>query len=239
MSEIKFEKKLLKFIEKLDKIPEDFFTKAENNEEVMWLLDREDGTAGSYETSQERFGITKTGKILWGFSSGCSCWSGWDKNDYEKPVTWKEFTVLDTKEEEKSETWEDEKYTRDGWGFVISWQDEVDKSITDLELIFKKRITVEEVLAVRNNELKCYLIRRIGYDKIKDKAKIIHKQGDYELIDIKTGEDNEVNRFVKVIDSSSGRIYLLHVNNFVNTCKGAIASTFGLDENDYNPILES
>ncbi len=76
-----------------DKILKDEWVKAENGRLVYWLLDQDDGTADSYETSQERFGITFKGEIIWGFSSGCSCWDGWTKDDYEFPVTYKEFII--------------------------------------------------------------------------------------------------------------------------------------------------
>lgn len=77
----------------ISKIPEKYWTKAENDRIVFWLLDREDGTAGSYETSQEKFGITLSGELIWGFSSGCSCWSGWNESDYQKSISYKEFIL--------------------------------------------------------------------------------------------------------------------------------------------------
>ena len=84
-------------IENIKKIPEKFFVQSESGRLVCWLLDREDGTADSYETSQERFGIWLNGDIIWGFSSGCSCWEGWESKDYELSKTYKEFVIKDIK----------------------------------------------------------------------------------------------------------------------------------------------
>lgn len=86
-SKIKF------LIKNREKIPENFWTKNEAGNMVVWFLDREDGTAGDYETSQERFGITFDGQVVWGYSSGCSCWSGWESSDYQPPKDYKEFTL--------------------------------------------------------------------------------------------------------------------------------------------------
>lgn len=48
---------------------------------VVLLLDRQKPSIEqSYDFNEERIGITKTGKIIWGFDSGCSCPSPWDSN---------------------------------------------------------------------------------------------------------------------------------------------------------------
>ena len=73
--------------------PEEFFTKAENGRQVIWLLNRDDGTAGSYETSEEGFGVTNNGEIVWGFSSGCPCWMGWEGSEIKTEPTYKEFLL--------------------------------------------------------------------------------------------------------------------------------------------------
>lgn len=250
MSKIKFEDKLLNFIKNINKVPEDFFTQRVGSSwrndsdeaeprDTLWLLSREDGTAGSYETSQERFGITKDGKIIWGFSSGCSCWDGWSKEDIEEPVTWKEFIMLDTAKTEEAKNYDSgEPYKRDGWGFVESWQDEVDKAISDLSLIFKRRPTLEEVFNVRNAEVRAYLVKKLDYEDIRKAKEIIikHTDGEYDLLELKGIEDS---LFVKCKDSSTDRIFLLQVPRNMRRCKQAVAWTFGLDEKEYNPVIET
>lgn len=242
MSKIKWEDKILKLIKNKDKIPEDFWIKSQAGHEVIWLLSREDGTAGSYETSQERFGITKEGKIIWGFSSGCSCWDGWKSEDYLGHVTWKEFILSGNKEPTKDKNYydKDKEIERDNFGFVADWINEVEKDLDDFLLIFKKDITPKEALSVGNAELRRYLVKRIGYDKLREHSSItiIATDGEYELIDAKISKDI-TDRYLKVKDSSTERIFLLGIPNHIKDCKDAVAWTFGLSATQYNPLIET
>jgi len=64
---------------------------------VILLLDRQKPSVeADYSFDEERIGITRTGKIIWGFDSGCSCPSPWDDSFpdcYNISKTWKEFEV--------------------------------------------------------------------------------------------------------------------------------------------------
>lgn len=64
---------------------------------VVLLLDRQKPSViPSYDFDEERIGITKEGKVVWGFDSGCSCPIPWDDNYpncYEVSKSWKEFVV--------------------------------------------------------------------------------------------------------------------------------------------------
>ena len=82
-------------IKNISKIPDRLFVISENDRRVFWFFKGDDGTAGSYESSEEAFGITKEGEIVWGFSSGCSCWDGWGAGDIESTPTYKEFIIRD------------------------------------------------------------------------------------------------------------------------------------------------
>lgn len=128
------ESKLTKRIEKLIKnrmnIPSKKWSKAENGETVFWILNREDGTAGSYETSQERLGITINGEIMWGFTSGCSCWNGWGADEYEGPITYKEFLLKNigtTKDRYGNEI---KKYDL---SFITGWEEEISENLDLLD----------------------------------------------------------------------------------------------------------
>lgn len=96
-----------------DKIPDTFKTNLQNEgyrshgalvpdvplEEhiVILLLDRQKpSVAQSYDFDEERISITRSGKVVWGFDSGCSCPSPWDDrypNCYTCTKTWKEFSI--------------------------------------------------------------------------------------------------------------------------------------------------
>lgn len=64
---------------------------------VVLLLDRQKpSVAQSWDFSEERIGVNKNGKIIWGFDSGCSCPSPWVDNYptcYSVDKTYKQFTL--------------------------------------------------------------------------------------------------------------------------------------------------
>lgn len=211
-----------------DKIPDEFFRRTDGRQyEVIWLLNRQKPSVEkSYDFDEERFGITKDGKLIWGFDSGCSCPSPWSSSDfgdenYKTASTWKEFEVNPDAE------------------FDVDWEAESLSVLEDILLLIKKNIKPEDVLNAKNAEVRRYLLKRIGYKKIKEmvKAKVIHTDGTSELIDITY--NNQTERYVKVKDSSTDREYLLWVADWTKTCKQAIASTFGLSEDEYEPIIET
>lgn len=64
---------------------------------VVLLVDRQKPSVeADYSFNEERIGVTKSGKIIWGFDSGCSCPSPWDDSYpecYEVSEGWKQFTL--------------------------------------------------------------------------------------------------------------------------------------------------
>lgn len=64
---------------------------------VVLLVDRQKPSVERcYSFDEERIGVTKTGKIIWGFDSGCSCPSPWDDSYpkcYNVAKVWKEFEL--------------------------------------------------------------------------------------------------------------------------------------------------
>lgn len=64
---------------------------------VVLVLDRQKpSVVSSYDFDEERIGITRTGKVVWGFDSGCSCPMPWENsypNCYNTSKTWKEFEL--------------------------------------------------------------------------------------------------------------------------------------------------
>lgn len=75
---------------------------------VVMLLDRQKpSVVACYDFDEERIGVTKSGKVVYGFDSGCSCPSPWNDSypDCYSVKEWKEF-ILDTKNFD--EDWEKE-----------------------------------------------------------------------------------------------------------------------------------
>lgn len=64
---------------------------------VVLLINRQKPSViPAYSFDEERIGITKTGKIIWGYDSGCSCPSPWHDNYpscYSVSKEWKEFEL--------------------------------------------------------------------------------------------------------------------------------------------------
>lgn len=221
--ENKFKTKIQELIKKRDLIPDEFWVRAEGGEHfVIWFMDRQKPSVEvNYSFDQERFGITKDGLVIWGFDSGCSCPNPWDSSDnFEGYSTreWKEFEV-------NPET-----------AFDADWKDECYKNLEAYLFLISKRPDPKKVVALENAEIRRYMIKRVGYGKIKEsvKAKVLHRDGHNELLEFNNGE-----MYVKVRDSSTDREYLLFVEGHHETCRSAIAWTFGLSESEYCPILET
>ncbi|MFX0043466.1 MAG: DUF6745 domain-containing protein [Candidatus Hodarchaeota archaeon] len=110
-------------------------------------------------------------------------------------------------------------------------------------LLFLKgdKLTAREVLSCRNVEIRSLLLNQFGHEKlIKElEGKIIHQEGDSQLINLNLGNITEHIRVVKVKDSTTKKYYILRVPPTVKTCRQAIAWTFGLEEDEYNPTIET
>ncbi len=64
---------------------------------VVRVLDRQrPSVEASYDFDEERIFISHTGKVIWGFDSGCSCSSPWVDSypdRYKVSKNWKQFEV--------------------------------------------------------------------------------------------------------------------------------------------------
>jgi hypothetical protein len=104
---------------------------------------------------------------------------------------------------------------------------------------------------LENTEHKTIAIQHIGYDKLLDKlgAKKLDEwitnsvvNGNKAICELFEFElDRSTFRFVKVQDHSTGKITALGVPVIpdTQTAKGAIAWTFGMTEEEYNPTMET
>ena len=68
---------------------------------------------------------------------------------------------------------------------------------------------------------------------------MIHHKDDSELYRIHLGKSVEDIQIVKVKDSSTDKYYILRVPLTVSTCNEAIAWTFGLSGDEYDPAKET
>lgn len=223
MYKIKFQKEIEKLIENRHKIPDEFWVLTQGGKyNAIWFMSRQKPSVEAcYSFDEERFGLTKQGQVIWGFHSGCSCPSPWSAADFGDDYTtreWREFLV----ESEQS--------------FDKGWEEECYSNLKDYLLLIKKSVKGKDVLETKNAEIRRFLMKRIGYEKVKKDvgATVIHTDGTSQLLQFKDGD-----YYVKVKDSSTKREYLLYVPNNLKTCRAAIAWTFGLAESEYNPIIET
>lgn len=121
-------------------------------------------------------------------------------------------------------------------GFDPSWQDDAYSNLKDYLLLIKTNLEPSEVLTAKNAEVRRYLMKRVGYEEVKEsvKAQVMHRDATSELLKFADGD-----MYVKVQDSSTEREYLLYVPNNMKTCRQAIAWTFGLEEAEYQPLIET
>jgi hypothetical protein len=107
-----FKEKIEQLLGGLSGLPDGLFIKTDGGKyRVLWLLDRQKPSVESnYDFDEERLGLTKDGKIIWGFDSGCSCPSPWSSADYGDESyqlkEWKEFELSEFPEFDKE--WQEE-----------------------------------------------------------------------------------------------------------------------------------
>lgn len=216
-------RQLNRLLKERGKIPDEFWVPTKLGRAIWFIDGQNPSVQSSYDFDVERFGVTREGNIIWGYDSGCSCPSPWESDPYHV-TTYKEFFLKELPE------------------FDPAWKDTATTNIGDyLKLIdsVDEKLDANEVFHIRNQEIRRFIMKRIGYDKIKKdvKAKTLHTDRTSELLKISFGEVDEL--YVKVTDHSTDREYLLYVPSNIKTCREGIAWTFGLNEKDYNPLIET
>ena len=116
--------------------------------------------------------------------------------------------------------------------------------IKDILLLIKLedgKLEARDIIGCRNVEIRRFLFERFGYERfVKDlRATIVNKDGEHELILLQWRKDEEPINLVKVKDTTTGKFYLLRVPPNIRTCREAVAWTFALQPEDYEPIKET
>lgn len=200
----------------------------------FWLVSYDDPTAGSYEWGNFDIGVNDSGELVTCDQGGCSC------NSYEFP----------------SEA--DTKYPLVGELIVEIKEEYVDEINKSLELkgtvdalykLFKSgKYNVNDILKLRNAEIRRAVIEYIGLDKflVKAKPKVLDDSSFGKLVKISIPKSEEWNTLededivaVFVKDVSTSRKYFLRVPPETKTAREAVAWTFGLSEEEYHPSEES
>ena len=142
----------------------------------------------------------------------------------------------------------------DGKRYETNWQNffrkakikindrQIQRRLFDYKLLInQKNITAQQILRCRNAQIRSYLLRDFGPERLVRElgGKMLHQDGTSQLLHISLGQGMEPMHLVKVQDSTTRNFYLLRVPPDVKTCKEAIAWTFGIDEDEYDPVIET
>jgi|GEM_PF-7104197 len=114
------------------------------------------------------------------------------------------------------------------------------RDYTLLRKLKRKTLEARDILICKNAELRQYLLHEYGFEKFMQEMRgtLLHQDGSSKLIMIRL-EGQEDLKAVRVKDSTTGQYYLLRVPPEVKTCKEAVAWTFGMSAEEYNPIKET
>ena len=121
--------------------------------------------------------------------------------------------------------------------------EEMERLLDEQLILFKRddELHGSDVMKVQNQEIRRQLIRRMGYRKFLHdvRGEIIHRDHPSQLIRIRTPRGQDDYCFVRVVCPSTHDTYILRVPPDMQTCKQAVAWTFGMTEEEYNPEIET
>lgn len=123
------------------------------------------------------------------------------------------------------------------------WKDyQILDTIKDYQLFFKlDSLTAQEIINCKNIELRSFLMRQFGIERLFQELKgvVEDQEGSSQLIIVNMGKNLDPMKLVKVRDATTKEFYILAVPHALHTCKEAIAWTFGMTPEEYNPIKET
>lgn len=193
---------------------------------VFWLALGDD-SYDAYSWSQYELGVTKDGKLVGCYQSGCSC------NGPEQPLPDHAWELGTT----------DIEITDPNGGYGNDEKLSVDELIPVVDTLYKvlnnKDITPKEVIDLPNAEVRRAAVEYVGYEKIVADAEVMDKsEADGTLLRIPLQNDEDI-VLVHVKDPSTDREYFLRVPPQMKTAREARAWTFGFDADDFDLAREA
>ncbi len=123
------------------------------------------------------------------------------------------------------------------------WEDyQILDALRDYQLFFKlDSLTAREIINCKNVTIRSLLMRQFGVERLfRELGGVVEDQdGRSQLILVNMGKNLAPMKLVKVRDATTNEIYVLPVPHTVHSCRDAIAWTFGMTEDEYNPIKET
>ncbi len=119
-----------------------------------------------------------------------------------------------------------------------------DLHLTEKHIRHPERLSADEILDIRNVELRRWIISRIGFAELlnRPEVEVLDEDVDYggrrQLLRLNLHTDEPLVA-VRVICPSTQRNYLLRVPPAMRSCQEAIAWTFGIERARYRPVIET
>jgi len=109
------------------------------------------------------------------------------------------------------------------------------------KLIVSHKLNAKVILDIKNSAVRRICIDEFGYARFLSQVEheVVEKYGDYELVKINWIKREEPIYLVKVKCHSTGAYYTLRVPPTVASVKEAIAWTFHMKKDQYNPVQEA
>jgi hypothetical protein len=126
----------------------------------------------------------------------------------------------------------------DGWGF-FAWHG---VPVSERVILEPDTLTREDFLGERNVEARRVIQERMGAERFvwELAATFIDGGAQGVLYEVALPDDtDEVARYVQVLDPSTGREYYLRVPPTIASAEAAVAWTFALQDNEYDPREET
>ncbi|HMF29967.1 MAG TPA: hypothetical protein VKK79_01030 [Candidatus Lokiarchaeia archaeon] len=159
---------------------------------------------------QNIFGITRSGLVLW-----------WEGNTQH--------------------TGSIEKFLKNFTGMLH--EADIQQHAQDVLLLVTpaNKITLKQLLACRNAEIRSQVFHRCGNNIfLRDgETRVVDIDEESRLIKINKGGFETSFRILEVTDSTSKQKYFLRVPTTMRTCREAVAWTFRLRPEEYQPIKET
>jgi len=108
-------------------------------------------------------------------------------------------------------------------------------------LILDGRLSAQVIIRIKNAEVRRICLEEFGYARFLSQVEheIVDRDGEQELVKLKWHPREEELALVKVKCPSTGAFYTLRVPPGMKTVKSAVAWTFDVKPNEYNPIKET
>jgi len=109
------------------------------------------------------------------------------------------------------------------------------------EQFLRKELPAKDILAIPNTEVRRIFVEELGYSRLLAQMphEVIDREGEQELVRIDWHDREEPICLVKVKCPSTGAFYTLRVPPNRTTVKSAVAWTFDVKTEEYEPLKET